>query len=163
MAKNVLHHNDAGVDYDAEVDRTQRTQVGGRVGQMQQGERAQQRQGNVDRGNDRGPEVADKENQHQEDQRDADTEVLLDGAQRRLDQPGAIIIGNDLEAPGQDAGAVETGDLLVDSLQSLERVSILAHQNDAFDDLVATVHAHYAQAGSITRADLGHVADPDWK
>ena len=83
---DIFHHDDGGIDDDAEVDRAQRNKVGGRIGQVHQCERPAQRQRDVNRGDDCGAQVAEKENQHQENQHHPDREIFEHRVQRGFDQ-----------------------------------------------------------------------------
>ena len=103
---------------------------------MHQRERAEQRQRDIDRRDQRGAQVAQEKQQHQEHQRHPDRQVLEHGMQRGLDQRGAIVIRDDLVTRGQDAGGVEVVDFGLDALERLQRVAIFAHQDDAGDHVV---------------------------
>ena len=76
----------------------------------------QHRQRNIDRGDDGGAQIAEKENQYQEDQHHPERQILQHGVQRRMDQTRAIVIRDYFVAFRQHPGGVELLDLRLDPL-----------------------------------------------
>ena len=125
---------------------------------LQSNECCQKRQGNQNGNDRRGPEPPQKEKQHQANKRGAFREILEDGLQRVVDQPGAIVVGNKLNAFGQDA-PVQFGDLGLHALQHDGWVLALSHQNRAVDDVVLGIHADHSLALLGSDCDIGNVLD----
>ena len=72
VAVDVLDHHDRGIDDDAEIDRPDRQQVRRLAAQEKHREGEQERQGDVDGDDDRGPDIVHEHEQDRDDQRDAE-------------------------------------------------------------------------------------------
>ena len=77
LAEDVLHHHHRAVHQDAEVDRADRQQVGGRALQVEADEREQQRQRNGGRDDQAGAQVVQEEDQHHDHEHHAAQQVSL--------------------------------------------------------------------------------------
>src|SRR5579864_9364481 len=71
----------------------------------------------------------------------------------------AVVIGHHLVAGREDAGGIQARDLLLHALQRLQRVAVLAHQNDTGDDLVLIVLADYSKPRSVTDIHIRHIGN----
>ena len=80
MAEDVLHHDDGGIDDDAEIDRADREQVGGFAAQHRDDDGQEQRHRNGRRDDQRAAQIAEEHPLDQEDQRDAEQHVVQHGA-----------------------------------------------------------------------------------
>src|SRR5207247_2182939 len=80
------------------------------------------------------------------------------GPQRRVDQPLAIIVGDDRHTPGQD-GLAEGFDSLLQGRKHLRRILAFAHEHDARDDFVLFVFAYKPLARHCAEADCGYIPD----
>ena len=99
MAVDVLHHDDGGVDDDAEVDGADRQQVGGFPAQHRDDDGQEQRHRDRRRDDQRAAQVAEKHPLDQEDQRDAEQHVVQHGVDGDGDQVAAVVEGHDLARP----------------------------------------------------------------
>ena len=68
MAIDVLDYYNRRVDDDAEVHRTERKEICGCPGEIEQDEGAEHRQWNIDRSDDGRAQIAKEEHEHQKDQ-----------------------------------------------------------------------------------------------
>ena len=100
----VLHHHHRSVHDHSEIDRAQAHQVRADAEQAHAQKADQHRERN-DRGRDqRSPQIAEKQEQHDGHQHKALEQVLLDGVDRAVDHEGLIVERNDLDARRQVAG-----------------------------------------------------------
>ena len=102
-AEDVLDNDHRAVDDDAEIHRAEREQVGRNAFDRQADERRQQRQRDHDGDDGRRSHASQEEEQHQADQQRAFGKILEHRLQRAVDQPGAVVVGHQLHALGQDA------------------------------------------------------------
>ncbi len=158
--EDVLHHDHRAIHDDAEVHRAQRQQVGGNAHPGQADERGQQRQRNHDRHDGRGAHIGQEQVQHRHHQQRALDQVAEYRMQGLVDQRGAVVVGHDLHALGQDR-AVQQVDPLLERFQHQRGVFALAHHHDARNDIVLVVLAHQALGRRGAGPDLGNVLDQD--
>ena len=102
----VLHHHDRAVDDHSEVDRAQAHQVRADAEQPHAEKADQHRERNDRGGDDRRPQVAEKQQQHDRHENEAFEQVLLDGVNRAVDHEGLIVERNDLHARRQPQAAI---------------------------------------------------------
>ena len=119
-------------------------------------ERAEQRQRN-DRGREqRRAEIAQKEEQHGDDQQPALEQIPEDGARGARDHVALVV-----ERPHPDAGReqpLDVGELLFDAPDDLPSVRALEHQHGGGERLPAAVPRHRAEAQIGSHAHPRHVA-----
>ena len=82
---NVFHHDDGAVDDDAEIDGSDRKQIGGHVVGMQDDEGKQKRQRNGQRDDDCGADADQEKDQHNQDQHHAAQQVVFDRIRGEID------------------------------------------------------------------------------
>ena len=102
LLQDGLHHHDRAIHQDAEVDRPQREQVGGNIGQVHQDKGDQQRERNRDRHQQRASPAPQEENQNQHHQHHPLDECVRDGAQGGVHQFRPVHEGMDAGALRQD-------------------------------------------------------------
>src|SRR5260370_25659988 len=108
---------------------------------MEQDKGAEHSQRNVDCCDNRGTQIAEKEQQDQKDQYHPQQQILEDGTKRGIDQSRAVIVRYHLVALRQHSRGIELADLLPHSLQCLEGVAVLAHQDAAGADPYLSDHS----------------------
>jgi hypothetical protein len=121
-AQNVLDHDHGAVDQNAEVDGSQRQQIGRDLGVMHEDKGQQQRHGNRQRHDQRRARAAQEQQQHQGHDDHAFGQGLAHGMRGALDQRGAVQIGHDLDV-GRQQLLVE---LLHGGMDALQRLGGLA-------------------------------------
>jgi len=163
-SEDVLDDDHRAIDDDAEVHGAQRQQVGRNADQAEADEGAEQ--GERDHGGDDagGPQVGQEDVEHQHDQRRAFQQVAVDGFQGLADQPGAVVVGNQLHT-GRQAAAVQLVHLRLQRIEHQGGVLVLAQQDDAgYHVVLVAVGVGIADdaLGRDARLDhLGHVADTE--
>ncbi len=105
MAEDVLHHDDGGIDDDAEIDGADRQQIGGFPAQHRDDDGEEQRHRNGRRDDQRAAQIAQEHPLDQEDQRDAEQHVVQHGVDRDGDEIAAVVERLDLHARRQGAVA----------------------------------------------------------
>jgi hypothetical protein len=161
VTEDVLHHDDGRVDDDAEVDRAERDQVGRRIRRHEAAERDEERERDVDRGDERGAHVPEEDEEHRRDEAHPDEEVLDDRVGRQLHQRAAVVIRLDVHPRRQDVVLPDVVDLRVDALQRRLGLAAVAHEDDALDDVGIVVEPDEAEPRREADVDVGHVADAD--
>ena len=155
MPVYVLHHDDRGIDHQAEIDRADRQQIRRFAAQHHEpdGEGQGERYGH---GHDDGAaDIAEKCPLQEKNQHYARDHVVQHGAGRDVNQIAAVVDTLDADAGRQDPAAVDLVHLRFDALDRRDAFRAAAHEHDALDDVVDIVVARYAQARHI--AD-GHLA-----
>ena len=99
------------------------------------------------------PKVAEEKDQHQENQRHPDGEVLQHRVQRGFDQLGAIVVGHDLVAGGKMPELLSSLTLASTPRSVLSVLPYLRISTMPFDDLVAVVHPDDAEARRVADLD----------
>ena len=160
LAEHVFDHDHRAVDDDPEIHRTQGQQVRGNPHPAEAYERGKQGQRDHQRDDERGPQVAQEQQQHQRHQRGAFEEVGEHRSQRPVDQPGAVVEGRDRH-PARQPRRIQRPDLFLQGLQHLRRVLALSHQHDAGDDVVVVVLPHDPLSRDRAHAHVCQVLDQD--
>src|SRR5882672_10826015 len=111
---NVFHHDDGGVDDDAEIDGAQRQQVGVFAPQHQYYDGKEKRERNVGADDDGASEIAEENPLDQEDQQATKPQIVQHGMRGHADQRAAIVVGHDLDAGGEAAVRIQPCDLGLD-------------------------------------------------
>ena len=88
-------------------------------------------------------------------------QVVQHVVRRDVDQVGALIEDPELHPLGQEVLALDLLHLLGDRLGGRQRLLVLAHQDDALDDVVFGAAADDPQPGLVADDDLGDLADED--
>ena len=151
--------HDGAVDDDAEIDCPEGYQVGGHTARVHQDEGKQQGQRN-DRGHDQGGSpTGEKDHQHGGHQQRPDDQVLRHGRHGMPDKLRPVVDGDDLRAIRQ--ALLQLRDACLQGRIDLGGIASLGHRYDAFDDAVAVVRPHDAEARPFTLTDFGDVTDGD--
>ncbi len=100
--------------------------------------------------------IAEEEVQHTGDQQGAFEQVCEDGFECGVDEPGAIIEGDNLHALRQHR-AIERRDFLFKRGQHFRRILTFAHQHNPGNCLIVFVLANDALARHRAHADLRQV------
>ena len=153
-AEDRLHHDDGGVDDQAEIDRADRQQIGGFAAQHQDDHGEEQRERDRRADDQRAAEVAEEYPLQQHDQEDPDHHVVQHGVGGDVDQVLAVV--DPLDAARRAAGSLE---LLMEATELLDagdgRRTLLAapHQHDALHDVVVLVEAGDAEPRLLADGD----------
>ena len=150
-----LHQHHRAVDDDAEIDRAQRDQIGRDAARLQHDERAQQRQRNHRRHDQRGAPVTQEDDQDRDHQQRADHQVLGHRVHGMADQVAAVV--DDAQAHARRQARAELGDLRLDVRDDVGRVAALGHLDDAFDHAVLFVERDHARARAVADRHLADV------
>src|SRR4029077_3958219 len=156
-----LHHDDGGIDDQAEIDRADRQQVGGFAAQHQDADREEQRERYRGADNQRAAQVAEKDPLQQHDQQDPEGHVFEHRRGGGLDQVLAVIDAFDVHPRWQDRRMVDLFDQLLDPGDGRRALLAAAHQHDALDDIVVLVLARYTQSRLLADGDRRDVLDQD--
>jgi hypothetical protein len=100
IAEYVFHHDDGGIDDDAEVDRADRQQVGVLAGQHHHDDGKEQRERDVHRHHHGAAQIAEEYPLDEEHQQAAKNEVVQHRMGGHLDEAGTVIVGDELH-PGR--------------------------------------------------------------
>ena len=80
---------------------------------------------------------------------------------RHVDKVRPLIEDLDPHASGQQFLELDLGHFRGDPFGRGEGLFVLAHHDDAFDDVILRAASHDPLAGSVADDDLGHLADID--
>ena len=155
--QDVFHHDDGAVHDDAEVDGAQRQQVGRHLEVVHKDERAEQRNRDRDRHDQRGTRRAQEQQQHQRHQRHALEERLAHRVHGRCDEIAAVDVGHHLDVLGQDV-VVQVLHGCVHADHHLRRVLVLEQQRDALDGVGIGVLAQNAVAVLVAQRQRSQIA-----
>ncbi|MNO61481.1 hypothetical protein D3C76_521320 [compost metagenome] len=159
-ANGVFHDHHRAVDDDAEVQSTQAHQVGADLVAEHAGEGEQHRQRDDHGSDQRGADVTQEQEQHGDDQDGAFDQVLLHRGDGLFHQVGAVVHRHRDHALGQIA--VDLDQLGGDRLG--HRAAVLANQHEhRAQHHFPTVFGGRARAQFFAQADLGNMADADWR
>ena len=135
--------------------------------QIEQEERAQQRERHYCSDHERGAVVAhaEEEHEHEQDQGDAFDHVVPHGVQCPVDQIGPVVMGHEVDAR-REVVFVDVFDLGAHALEYFERVLALAQNDDALDHVVFIGLAGHnpadaAQADLVADFHTTEIADAD--
>ena len=156
-AHAVLEHDHAGVDDQAEVDRTQAHQAGRQAGGEHDVGREQHRQRNRQRDDQAAPQVPEHGQQHEDDQGASGQQIVQHGAERQVDQVGAVVKRFDRDARGK--ALLELGDLGLHIGHDLAAVLADEHHHQPGDDLTLAVPGGQAGPNHRRGMNLGNPAD----
>ena len=159
MPEDVLHHDDGGIDDQAEIDGADRQQIRRLAAQHHEADGEGQRERYGHRDDDGAAQIAEKHPLQQENQHDARNHVVQHGVRRDVDQIAAVVDALDADAGRQNAAAVDLVHFRLDPLDRGHALRAAPHQHDALDDVVDVVEARNAEARQIADAHRGHVAD----
>ena len=121
VPERVFQHDDRGVDHHAYAERqpAERHHVQREPGEVEQGERADHRDGNRRADNERRAEAAEEREDDERDEQRAEHRVFLHGADRAPDVHRAVVEHGQLDVRHL---AVDPGDLGFDGFGDLDRV-----------------------------------------
>ena len=154
-AHAVLDDDDGAVDDDAEIERAQAQQIAADAPFDHARDGEQHRQRNDTRRDQRGTDVSQEHEQDDDDQERADHEVVADGADRGVDQRGAIVDG--LGNHSGREGPVHLLHLRRDTLR--HDPAVLAHQHqDGAEHHFLAVFGRRAGPQFIAEDHVGHRA-----
>ena len=100
MADDVLHHHDGPVDDHAEVEGAQGEQVRRDMPQVETDRCEEERKGDGERHDQGGPEISEKEEEHERHEDESFREVMEDRVRRMVDEVAAVVEGHHLHARG---------------------------------------------------------------
>ncbi len=158
-AEDRLHHDDGGIDDQAEIDRADRQQVRRFPAQHQDDDGEEQRERNGGADDQRAAQIAEEDPLQQHDQQYADHHVVQHGVGGELDQVAAIVDALDAHAGRQNAGIVDGLNELVDALDGRRALLAAPHQDDALHDVVGLVEPGNAEARLLADGDGRDVLD----
>ena len=153
-----LGHHDRPVDDDAEIDRAERQQIGGDVRQVHQDERDQHGERDGEADDHRRARTAEKQHEDDDDEADALEDGVRDLVDRRVDEVGAVDIGNDPHVVALEP-LVELGDLGVDAVDHPRRVLATQQQHRSLDRIVLAVVAENAVALLVGELEAAEIAE----
>ena len=158
---DVFHLNDGAVhDHaDGNGQPSQGHEVGRQPHLPHGNEGGQGHQGQGEGDDQRPPEAAEEQVNHQNHQEDALGDGPADGVDAVPDQAGAVIEGLERHPLGEDAAGVQLGDLFLDRGHHLPAAAAPDHQDDAGHVFPFAVLQHRAPAAGRTFAHGGHVLD----
>src|SRR3984885_23974 len=158
---DIFHHDHGGIDNDAEVDRTERQQVGVLALQHQNDDGEKQRERNVGADDDGAAQIAEKNPLNDENQETTENQVVQHRVRRDPDQRASVVVGNDLDARRQAAVAVELCNLGLDARDDVVRVLGSSHHHDGGGDVIVVTPAADTKPRHKTDGDAGDVLDLD--
>ena len=147
------------VDDDAEIDRSDRKQVGGFSPQHRDDDGQQQCYRDGRRYDYRAAQIAEEKPLDQEDQRDAEEHIMQHRTHRDGDEVAAVIERFDLHAARQAAVAVNLLDRRAHAGHDIHGPFELLHQDDAEDDVGLVVTSGDAEPRRVSDLHLGHVRE----
>ena len=159
MAKDVLHHDDRGIDNDAEVDRADRQQIGGLTAQDRNNDGKEQRRRNSRRYNQRGAQIAQEHPLNDKNQHHAEQHVVKDRAHGHRDKVAAVVEGLDTHTARQRAVGIHSCHRLSYALHHVHRALELLHQDDACHDVSRAVAPGDAEPRREADLYFGHIRD----
>ncbi len=163
VAEDVFHHDDGGVDDDAEIDGAERQKIGVLALQHQDDDGEEQGEGDVRADDERAAQVAQEHPLDEEHEDAAEDQVVQHRVGGDVDQRTAIVIGDDLHPGRQAAVAVQLGDFLLHLRNNVIGVLGPSHDDDRGRDVVILVPAGNAEPRDIADRNLGDILDLDRK
>ena len=157
-AEDIFHHDNGRIHDQAEIDRTDRKQIGGFTTQQHQPDREGEREGNGGGHDDGAAEIPQEDPLQQENERDSLQHVVQDGVRGQVDQVGAIVDPFQPHAGRQDPGLVDLVHQRFHPLNGRQAFRAAAHQDDALHDVVFIVLTGDAQTRQMIDADLRDIA-----
>ena len=154
----VFHDDDGAIHDQAEVQRAEAHEVAADPVFHHAGDREEHRQRDDECSDERGAEIAQQREQNHDDEHRALEQVFLHGADRGVDEIGAVVKGARHHAFGQ--GAIDFRHLGVDAFGDGAAVFADEHEYRAEHDFLA-VFSRGAGAKFRTQAHIGHVMDVD--
>ncbi len=157
----LLDDDDGGVaeGADGDGDPAQRHDVGSQTHALEGDKGDEHRERDGDDGDDRARQMPEEEQddkaQRQHDLDDGSLEVV----HRAVDELGAVVADDDLDALGEAGG--DLVELLLDGLDDLEGVLLVAHDHDALDHLALAVELGDPAPDVRALGDLAEILDPD--
>ena len=106
---------------------------------------------------DRAAQIAEKHPLDQEDQRDAEQQIVQHGVDRDADEIAAVVERLDLDACGQRAVGIELLDRGAHALHHVHRAFKLLHQDDAGDGVGLAVAPRHADPRFEADLDVGDI------
>src|ERR1700709_85579 len=159
LAEDIFHHDHAPVDDNAEIDGADRQQVGGLSPHYRDHHSQEQRHRYGRRDDQRAAQIAEKHPLDQEDQRDAEQQIVQHRLHRDRDEVAAIVERHDLDAGRQRSIRIDPLDRDAHALDHLHGAFELLHQHDAGDDVGLVVTAGEPEPGGeadLDRGAIGH-------
>ena len=163
VALDVLDLDDGGVDDHADGDG--QPPQGHEVGRdpedahQDEGKEGRERQGQDD--DERPAEAAQKKIQDEDDEQGPDQKGFAHRADGPVDDLGAVIVGHDAQAVGQDARSVDLRHPPLDRPHDLAAVGAAEHHDHPADDFALSVLDGAALADGLADADFGDVPQQD--
>src|SRR5829696_1987964 len=157
MTEDVFDHDHGAVNDDTEIDGANRQQVRRLAPHHRDHHRKQQRHRNSRRDDQRAAQVAEKDPLDQEDQRNAEQEIVQHRLYSDRDQIAAVVERHDLDAGRQRPVGIDPFDRRSYPLDHIHGAFKLLHQNDAGNDVGPVVTAGETEAGRVADLDLGYV------
>src|SRR5258707_12591147 len=157
LAEDIFHHDHGPVDDNAEIDGADRQQVGGLPPHYRDHHSQEQRHRYSRRDDQRAAQIAEKHPLDQEDQGDAEQQIVQHRLHRDRDEVAAIIERHDLDTGRQRSVRIDPLDRYAHALDHLHGAFELLHQHDAGDDVGLVVTAGETEPGCEADLDFGDI------
>ena len=161
MTEDVLHHDDGGIDDDAEIDGADGQEIGGFPAQHRDDDGQEERDRDGRRDDEGAAQIAQEYPLDQKDQRDAEKHIVQHGLHGDGHEIAAVVERHDLDAGRQAAVAVDALDRRRNPPHDIHRALEFLHQDDAGNDVGLVVAPGDPQARGETDLHLGHVRQKD--
>ena len=156
--QTVLHDDDGAIDDQAEVQRAETHQIARHSGAHHAGDGHQHGDRNDRRRDQRGADVPEQKEQHDDDQKGPFEQVLLDRVDGAIDQVGPVI-----DRHGPNSGGQRPGGLVKPGGDGLgDGAAVLADQHEyrAKHNLAAILRGG-TRPQFLAHDEIGYVGDPD--
>src|SRR5207247_935268 len=159
MAKDVLHHDDRGIDNDAEVDRADREQIGGLSAQDRNDYGKEQRRRNSRGYDQRGTQIAQEHPLNDKNQHHPEQHVAKDRPHGDRNKVAAVVERLDAHTRRQRAVGVHSCHRLSYTLHHVHRALELLHQDDAGHNVGGVVAPGDAKPRCEADLHFGDIGD----
>ena len=157
MAVDVLHHDDGGIDQQAEIERAQRQQVGALAACQHQHDGEEKGEGDGRRHHQRATEIAEEEVLDHQDEDHALDDVLHHRLGGDLHQVLAVIERVDLHPRRQHAAGIDPSDLGLHAADGRQGLFAAPHQHGRQHHVVVFLMPGNAEPRGIADLDGGEV------
>ena len=156
-AIDAFHHDDGGIDDQAEIDCADRKQVRRLTPQHEDTDREEQCERDGGGDDQRAAQIAEKDPLQGEDQQDAKRHVVEDRSRGDVDEILAVVDPFDAHPRRQNVRIVDPFDFALDTLDRRHALFAPAHEHDTLDDVVVRVLAGDAEPRFVADMHRGHV------
>src|SRR5262245_30096871 len=161
MSKNVLHHDDAGIDDETEINCPNREKVGGFSPQHQDAHCEGEGERNSRRHDEGAAQISQKNPLNEKNQNHAEDQVEKDGVGGQVNEVAAIVNAFDPHARRENSRRIDLLDFFFNATDRRQALLAASHQHDSLYDIVLLVPAGNSEARLVSNDDLRDITEKD--